>query len=159
MKIGQKIKELRVQNNLTLVQFAEKVNVSASAIHKIEKNLVKGLSDQMKYNIIKAFNLPHDYFLINSSEIVLEAENTTEAKGRVANPNNRKEVISEAIYEMLYDLRRIIKDDESINTMAFIDNKIFDVRIDVHSINVYDKEDQIKEYNRIMQEIKNKPKK
>jgi transcriptional regulator with XRE-family HTH domain len=60
--IGPKLRELRVQRGLSLQQLADRADVSAAAIHKIERNgMVPTITTLMK--IAAAFNRPVSYFV------------------------------------------------------------------------------------------------
>lgn len=60
--IGPKLRELRVQRGLSLQQLAERADVSAAAIHKIERSgMVPTITTLLK--IAAAFNRPVAYFI------------------------------------------------------------------------------------------------
>jgi transcriptional regulator with XRE-family HTH domain len=60
--IGPKLRELRVQRGMSLQQLAERADVSAAAIHKIERNgMVPTITTLLK--IAAAFNRPVSYFV------------------------------------------------------------------------------------------------
>src|SRR5688572_11160690 len=60
--IGPRIRELRLQQNLSLQQLAERAGVSAAAIHKIERNgMVPTITTLLK--LADAFDRPVGYFV------------------------------------------------------------------------------------------------
>lgn len=66
MTLGEKIKTLRINNNLSQEQLAEKLNVSRQAITKWEND--GGIPDiNNLQNIAKLFNTTIDY-LVNNTE-------------------------------------------------------------------------------------------
>ena len=60
--IGPRLRELRLQYNLSLQQLAERAGVSAAAIHKIERNgMVPTITTLLK--LAEAFDRPVGYFV------------------------------------------------------------------------------------------------
>lgn len=53
MNIGENLKELRLEMNITQQELADKVNVSKSMICQIERN-TKALNSNLAYEIAKA---------------------------------------------------------------------------------------------------------
>lgn len=62
MSPGERVKELRKKENLTLQKFGEKVNVSATAISRIE-NGHRNLTGQLARSISMAFNVNEEWLL------------------------------------------------------------------------------------------------
>ena len=69
MTIGEKIRALRQDQNLKQKELAEKINVSATALVFVEKN-IRQPSKEMVLRLAKFFNKPTDYFLFEESENV-----------------------------------------------------------------------------------------
>lgn len=65
--IGPKLRELRLQRGLSLQQLAERAEVSAAAIHKIERSgMVPTITTLLK--LASAFNRPVGYFIDEETE-------------------------------------------------------------------------------------------
>jgi transcriptional regulator with XRE-family HTH domain len=65
--IGPKLRELRLQQGLSLQQLAERSDVSAAAIHKIERNgMVPTITTLLK--LAAAFDRPVGYFIDEDAE-------------------------------------------------------------------------------------------
>lgn len=67
--IGSKIKQIRLDNDLTQTEFAEKLYASQGYISGIENGIYK--PSQKFLTLIKIlFNVPNDYFDITLNELV-----------------------------------------------------------------------------------------
>lgn len=62
MKLNEKIKKIRSENNLSQKEFAKKVGISISSVQKYEYGDVKP-SSEVIYKILKAFNISENIFL------------------------------------------------------------------------------------------------
>ena len=62
MKIGEKIKELRIDNHLTQKQLAEKLNISQSSICEWERNQYEPTATAIKL-LTSFFNISADFLL------------------------------------------------------------------------------------------------
>ncbi|GAW91066.1 helix-turn-helix domain-containing protein [Calderihabitans maritimus] len=69
MSLGSKIRDFRKERGLTLAQLGEKINVSASYISSIERDLKKPTIPMLK-KISDALNIPITYLLIETADIV-----------------------------------------------------------------------------------------
>ena len=67
MKIGEKIRALRQEQNLKQKELAEKINISATALVFVEKG-IRQPSKELVLRLAKFFNKPTDYFLFEESE-------------------------------------------------------------------------------------------
>jgi len=61
MKIGEKIKELRIENNLSQMQFAKKIGVSQKAIDYWERSVNEPKSSYI-IAMVKFFGVSFDEF-------------------------------------------------------------------------------------------------
>ena len=61
MKIGEKIKEIRIENNLSQMQFAAVVGVSQKAVDYWERNINEPKASYI-IAIVKTFHLTYDDF-------------------------------------------------------------------------------------------------
>ena len=59
---AEKLKELRIKNNLTTYQLAKEINVSPTAITRWEKNQREPAITNL-YNLSKFFHVSSDYLL------------------------------------------------------------------------------------------------
>lgn len=62
MKLNEKIKKIRSENNLSQKEFAKKVGISISSVQKYEYGDVKP-SSEVIYKILKAFDISENIFL------------------------------------------------------------------------------------------------
>ena len=67
MNLGDKIKQLRKEHNLSQEQLAQKVDSVKSLIWKYEKNQASPSADMIK-RIAMIFNVSSDYLLFDESE-------------------------------------------------------------------------------------------
>ncbi len=58
----ERLKELRIENNLTIVKLASELGVEHSTISRWENNIVTPSIDHL-YNIAKFFNVTSDYLI------------------------------------------------------------------------------------------------
>lgn len=65
-EIGLRIRECRVNNNLTQAQFAESIDISINFLSEIE-NGKKGLSYETLYNICSKHSVSADYILFGTA--------------------------------------------------------------------------------------------
>lgn len=66
MTIGDKIRALRQEQNLKQKDLAEKINVSATALMFVERDIRKP-SKELVVRLARFFNKPTDYFLFEES--------------------------------------------------------------------------------------------
>lgn len=67
MEFSVRLKELRVDNDMSQTELAEKLNLKASAISKYEKGITQPSIDTLK-NLVEIFSVTVDY-LIGMSDI------------------------------------------------------------------------------------------
>ena len=125
MKIGEKIKNLRTEQNMTQKEFAEKTGLSISSVQKYEYGDFIP-SDSVIIKIAKAFNISISEFLKNTTEYADTNWYTDIAideflKNRVSlndeiNDKNR------VLFDLLEKLGFVIKFN-SLNTEVIISNK------------------------------------
>ena len=75
VETGKRIKKLREKNELTQIEFAEKLNIDRSFVSKIEKG-IKGPSVDLLVEISVKFGVSTDYLLMginNNPHITKEA--------------------------------------------------------------------------------------
>lgn len=101
--IGSKIRELRKKNNMSIVELAEKTNLSTGLISQIERNIVVP-SVVSLWKIAKELNVSIGYFFDEENKKNLNP---------IVKKDERKKIItanSNAIYELLCpDLNRKIE--------------------------------------------------
>lgn len=95
MTIGDKIRALRQEKNLKQKELAEKINVSATALVFVEKN-IRQPSKEMVLRLSKFFNKPTDYFLF---------EEATDADKPVIN------ISPETMVEILYTIQEFLAEN------------------------------------------------
>ena len=66
MELSEKIKKIRLDNNLSQKDFANKIGISTSSIQKYEYGNVKP-SSEILFKILKVFNISEKDFFNNSS--------------------------------------------------------------------------------------------
>lgn len=64
--IGERVKELRQQKNMSLSELAEKAGVAKSYLSSIERNIQTNPSIQFLEKIARVLNVTTDYFLQDS---------------------------------------------------------------------------------------------
>ena len=62
-EIGNKIKELRLSNHLTMEEFGKRIGVGKSAVNKYEKGRVENIKRTTIEQICKAFNVTPEWLL------------------------------------------------------------------------------------------------
>ena len=82
MTIGERIKDLRKQENLTLVELSEAINISKTALSQLETNLYKP-SNEVLIKLCNHFKVTADYLLfgnigstVYSDTLVFKEDNT-----------------------------------------------------------------------------------
>ena len=60
-KIGKRLKQERLKNNLTLETLSNMTNISISTLSNIENNKIENISGVFLYRLSKAFNIDYDY--------------------------------------------------------------------------------------------------
>lgn len=76
MTVGEKIRDLRLKNNMTMEELAALLGVQRSAVNKYEKGIVVNLKRSTIVSLCRVFSVPSSYFLDddpapNPSELVL----------------------------------------------------------------------------------------
>ncbi|WP_295245100.1 helix-turn-helix transcriptional regulator [Veillonella sp.] len=66
--IGNKIKSLRLKNNMTLYSLSQKINLSESTIQRYENGLINSISLDVINKFANAFNISATYFLENNKK-------------------------------------------------------------------------------------------
>ena len=62
-KIGKRLKQERLKNNLTLETLSNMTNISISTLSNIENDKVENISGFFLYRLSKVFNINYDYLL------------------------------------------------------------------------------------------------
>ena len=62
-KIGKRLKQERLKNNLTLKTLSNMTNISISTLSNIENDKVENISGVFLYRLSKTFNIDYDYLL------------------------------------------------------------------------------------------------
>ena len=62
-KIGKRLKQERLKNNLTLETLSNMTNISISTLSNIENDKVENISGVFLYRLSKAFNIDYDCLL------------------------------------------------------------------------------------------------
>ena len=62
-KIGKRLKQERLKNNLTLETLSNMTNISISTLSNIENDKVENISGVFLYRLIKVFYIDYDYLL------------------------------------------------------------------------------------------------
>ena len=68
-KIGKRLKQERLKNNLTLETLSNMTNISISTLSNIENDKIENISGVFLYRLSKAFNIDYDYLLRLSLDI------------------------------------------------------------------------------------------
>ena len=74
MTIGEKIRFLRLSNNMTMDDLARELGVQRSAVNKYEKGIVVNLKRSTISSLCRVFGVSSAYFLDDSSELTAEEE-------------------------------------------------------------------------------------
>lgn len=106
MEFSVRLKELRVDNDMSQTELAEKLNLKASAISKYEKGITQPSIDTLK-NLAEIFSVTVDY-LIGMSDIKNPYSNSQ------ITPNEAD--LIEHFRQLNYENK--IRIDERIKTMA-----------------------------------------
>ena len=62
-KIGKRLKQERLNNNLTLETLSNMTNISISTLSNIENDKIENISGVFLYRLSKTFNIDYDYLL------------------------------------------------------------------------------------------------
>lgn len=62
-KIGKRLKQERLKNNLTLETLSNMTNISISTLSNIENDKVENINGVFLYRLSKTFNIDYDYLL------------------------------------------------------------------------------------------------
>ena len=62
-KIGERLKQERVKNNLTLKALSNMTDISISTLSNIENDKTENISGVFLYRLSKVFNIDYDYLL------------------------------------------------------------------------------------------------
>ena len=62
-KIGKRLKQERLKNNLTLETLSNMTNISISTLSNIENDKVENISGVFLYRLSKVFNIDYDYLI------------------------------------------------------------------------------------------------
>ena len=62
-KIGKRLKQERLKNNLTLETLSNMTNISISTLSNIENDKIENISGVFLYRLSKVFNIDYDYLL------------------------------------------------------------------------------------------------
>ena len=62
-KIGKRLKQERLKNNLTLETLSNMINISISTLSNIENDKLENISVVFLYRLSKVFNIDYDYLL------------------------------------------------------------------------------------------------
>lgn len=71
MTIGERIKELRKEQGLTLEQFGARIGIKANTLSQIE-NSKRGCSDQMALSICREFNVNEEWLREGEGEMYIQ---------------------------------------------------------------------------------------
>jgi len=110
MEVGKKIKELRIQNSMTLDELSKKSDVSISLLSMIERNMSAPTVRTLD-RIVKAFGTTISY-LYGDMENISLGDDTTSERVTVIHKTDRKKLVlgperAKAHYEPLTpDYRR-----------------------------------------------------
>lgn len=62
-KIGKRLKQERLKNNLTLETLSNMTNISISTLSNIENDKIENISGVFLYRLSKVFNVDYNYLL------------------------------------------------------------------------------------------------
>lgn len=130
-KIGEQLKDIRLQNNLTQKEFAKLFYLTESAISNYEKG-VRVPNFEFIKNVCEKFNLSLDFFMNDNLE---ESEFTN----LIVISKNGKQAIfdqSKSVYLTQYLYDRIIL-SKSGNHIVVIDKEYRDIKGDMHKKIIY----------------------
>ena len=103
MKVGQKIKQLRVSKGLTQEELGEMLGVKKAAVQKYESGQVQNLKQSTIKKLCEIFNKYPDYFIFDDFDSELEKELRQEVEFvQIMEKKYGKDVIS--IFEVVIDL-------------------------------------------------------
>lgn len=91
MTLGEKIRFLRQQHNMTMEDLAREIGVQRSAVNKYEKGLVVNLKRSTIASLCRVFSVPPSYFLDDDPDISPSERCLIEAY-RVADPGTQSAV-------------------------------------------------------------------
>lgn len=127
MNIGERIKKIRKQKKLTLVELGEKIGLKKSTISRYEKNDINIPSDKLE-KIAHALNVSPQYLLgfeevqndidtsmlsdsqLKELDLILSTNNIMFFKGNIANLEN-KEMLRKSITKVYI---KMLKDNNEI---------------------------------------------
>ncbi|AZO94256.1 cupin domain-containing protein [Iocasia frigidifontis] len=113
MKIGNKIKELRLLKGMTIKELAEKSELSAGMISQIERDKI-GLSVTSLWNISQALNISIGYFFNEmKADNHLVVKKTQRKEIKLANSSAVYELLTPDLSGKIEFLRIVIKPGES----------------------------------------------
>lgn len=69
MEARERIRELRKKNNVSFRELANKIGLSKSYLHSLEKGMIKNPSFDMLSKLAKEFGVTVEYLVTNDSDI------------------------------------------------------------------------------------------
>ena len=121
MTVGQKIKKLRLEKNLTQQELGDLLGVKKAAVQKYESGQVQNLKQSTIKKLCEIFNKYPDYFIYDEFDSWLEEELKKEVEFvQIIEKKYGKEVVN--IFEVIIDLNEDSrkKVSEYVNDVAFI---------------------------------------
>ena len=141
MTDGERVKEIRNKNGLTLEKFGKRLGVAKTTISRIE-NGVNGLTDQMCKSICREFRVNEEW--LKTGEGKMEASDITDAASIFASENGLSQMEEVLIREYLnlsdHDrsvfrkyLKRVILDITAADEELSIDEKVESYRAELEA--------------------------
>lgn len=141
MTDGERVKEIRKKNGLTLEKFGERLGVAKTTISRIE-NGVNGLTDQMCKSICREFRVSEEWLKTGGGK--MEASDITDAASIFASENGLTQMEESLIREYLnlsdHDrsvfrkyLKRVILDITAADEELSIDEKVASYRAELEA--------------------------
>lgn len=141
MTDGERVKEIRKKNGLTLEKFGERLGVAKTTISRIE-NGVNGLTDQMCKSISREFHVNEEW--LKTGEGKMEASDINDVASIFASENGLSSIEEALIREYLnlseHDrsvfrkyLKRVILDITAADEELSIDEKVASYRAELEA--------------------------
>lgn len=141
MTDGERVKEIRKKNGLTLEKFGDRLGVAKTTISRIE-NGVNGLTDQMCKSISREFRVNEEW--LKTGEGKMEASDINDAASIFASENGLSQMEEVLIREYLnlseHDrsvfrkyLKRVILDITAADEEPTIDEKVASYRAELEA--------------------------
>lgn len=93
MTLGEKIRMLRLQNNMTMDDLAREIGVQRSAVNKYEKGMVVNLKRSTIAALCRVFDVPSSYLLDDDPDSLSADEHRLITAYRAADDRAREDAL------------------------------------------------------------------